>query len=162
MNEHPSVQRVKEAAKTAGLPLDIVYFKTPAKTAAAAADLIGCTPAQIANSLIFEGKETGELLLLLTSGGHRVDLDHAASQIGQGLARANPDRVRKETGFVIGGVAPFGHLTPLRTYIDEALFAFERVWVAGGIAETVFAISPDDLEGATSASRFQAANPRPA
>ena len=160
MSEHPSVLRVIEAAEAAGVAIEIVRFETPAKTAAAAADLLGCTPAQIANSLIFEGRETGELLLLLTSGGHRVDLDHAATQIGQELKRADPDRVRAETGFVIGGVAPFGHLNPVRAFIDEALFAFDQVWAAGGIAETVFAIAPDILERATGATRFQANSQR--
>ncbi|MEM7241274.1 MAG: YbaK/EbsC family protein [Pseudomonadota bacterium] len=157
MSAHPSVLRVMDAAAAAGVSIEIVRFETPAKTAVAAAELLGCKPAQIANSLIFEGRETGALLLLLTSGGHRVDLEHAAAQIGQGLKRADLDRVRKETGFVIGGVAPFGHLCALTSYIDEALFDFDQVWAAGGVAETVFAIAPDVLERVTGAKRFQAA-----
>lgn len=156
MNEHPSVTRVKEAAKTAELEIEIISFQEPAKTAKAAAELLGCTAAQIANSLIFESQETGNLLLLLTSGGHRVDLDFAAEQLGQTLTRARPDRIREETGFVIGGVAPLGHLNSIETWIDDALFAFDEIWAAGGIAETVFQTTAADLERACKAKRFQA------
>ncbi len=154
MNDHPSVSRVKEAAAKAGLDISVVTFQTPVKTAQAAADEIGCTPAQIANSLVFEGKNSGDLILLLTSGGHRVDLEKAAQQIGEPLDRAKPDRIRTETGFVIGGVAPIGHLRPIKTYIDETLFTFESIWAAGGIAETVFETTASALERATSATRF--------
>ena len=151
---HPSVKRVTNAAKDAGLDIKVVTFETPVKTAQAAADEIGCTPAQIANSLIFEGADTRALVLLLTSGGHRVDLDKAATQIGQPLKRAKPDRIKAETGFVIGGVAPLGHLNPIDTYIDATLFTFPTIWAAAGIAETVFETTAQDLERATGAIRF--------
>ena len=154
MNEHPSVTRVKEAANAAGLHIDIITYSKPVKTAQAAAEEVGCTAAQIANSLIFEGVASGELISLLTSGGHRVDLDKAAGQIGETLQRAKPDRIKAETGFVIGGVAPFGHLNPIRSYIDEHLFTFPAIWAAGGIAETVFQTTAEDLMRATGAQKF--------
>lgn len=154
--QSPSVLRVENAAQTLGLDIDIIHFEEPAKTAQAAAELIGCHVGQIANSLIFKGKESGELKLLLTSGAHRVDLDYVAQQIGEALIRATPQEVREQSGFAIGGVAPIGHLTPVPTFFDRDLMQYQTIWAAGGRAETVFAIAPDALLAATKAQLFDA------
>lgn len=151
-----SVGRVVQAASQRNLAIEIVAFERPAKTAKMAAELIGCQVGQIANSLIFESAQDGALLLLLTSGAHRVDLEYVKTQIGQDLLRANPERIRKETGFAIGGVAPLGHLSPIATWIDEALFDYASIWAAGGRAETVFETTARDLERACDAQRFVA------
>jgi prolyl-tRNA editing enzyme YbaK/EbsC (Cys-tRNA(Pro) deacylase) len=147
-----SVARVAEAARAAGLAIEIVTLPVAAKTAKLAAEAIGCEVAQIANSLVFAGAETGRLHLLLASGRHRVDLDKAAAAVGERLERADPARVRAETGFAIGGVAPLGHLAPLPVWMDRTLLDHAVVWAAGGRAETVFSAAPADLARATRAS----------
>ncbi|MGI9369944.1 MAG: YbaK/EbsC family protein [Ruegeria sp.] len=53
--------------------------------------------------------------------------------------------MRVQTGFAIGGVAPVGHLGPIRTYIDQHLTDFDFVWAAAGTPRHVFQISPQDL-----------------
>jgi len=106
-------------------------------TAAAAAAALGVEVGQIANSLIFEAD--GAPLLVLTSGAHRVDTGKVAAIIGaERVRRASPEFVRAATGQVIGGVAPVGHPTPIRTLVDRALAQFDEVWAAGGIAHSVF------------------------
>lgn len=55
-------------------------------------------------------------VLVLTSGAHRVDLGRVAAATGlTGLRKATAGEVRAATGQPIGGVAPVGHPTPLRT-----------------------------------------------
>ena len=102
-----------------------------APTAATAAAQLGVEVGAIANSLVFDAD--GEPLLVLTSGAHRVDTGRVATLVGVGeLRRASPDFVRAATGQPIGGVAPVGHPSPLRTLVDVDLAAFEVVWAAGG------------------------------
>ena len=148
----PSVARVAKAARQTGLAIDIVTLPVAAKTAKLAAEAVGCHVGQIANSLIFAGARSGQLVLLLSPGGRRVDLDRAAEVVGEPLKRADPDRVRAESGFVIGGVAPLGHLTPLPVWMDRTLLDHDVVWAAGGRAETVFSVSPAELARATGAT----------
>ncbi len=106
-------------------------------TAVAAAEALGVEPGQIANSLIFDAD--GAPLLVLTSGAHRVDTGKVAALIGAGrVRRASPDFVRTATGQVIGGVAPVGHPTSLRTLVDRALEQYDEVWAAGGVPHAVF------------------------
>jgi hypothetical protein len=44
---------------------------------------------------------------------------------GEALGRAEADLVRAQTGFAIGGVAPVGHLTPIRAWFDPRLLDFD-------------------------------------
>lgn len=45
----------------------------------------------------------------------------------------------------IGGVAPIGHPSPLRTIVDTDLAQFDEVWAAGGHPHYVFPTSFDEL-----------------
>lgn len=69
--------------------------------------------------------------------------------------------VREITGLAIGGVAPFGSLTPLATYCDADLLAFETVWASGGAPHAVFAVPRRALAAATGAQIIQLPQERP-
>jgi prolyl-tRNA editing enzyme YbaK/EbsC (Cys-tRNA(Pro) deacylase) len=56
------------------------------------------------------------------------------------------DYILESTGYAPGGVPPFGHLKPCTVLMDEDLFQYETVWGAGGSAQTVFPIAPDELQ----------------
>ncbi len=57
--------------------------------------------------------------------------------------------MRAATGQVIGGVAPVGHPTRLRTMVDRALAGYAEVWAAGGIPHAVFPTTFDELVAVT-------------
>jgi prolyl-tRNA editing enzyme YbaK/EbsC (Cys-tRNA(Pro) deacylase) len=135
--DHPAVHRVRAALAAAGTTTEIRVLDASARTAQQAADQIGVEVAQIANSLVFAAD--GEALLVLTSGAHRVDTAKVAALIGAAkVRRADPDFVRDHTGFVIGGVAPVGHTSPVRTLVDVTLADYDQIWAAAGHAHTVF------------------------
>ncbi|UWR23530.1 YbaK/EbsC family protein [Sulfitobacter sp. S190] len=147
-----SVNRVKAAAADLGLDIDVVTLPHSTRTADEAAIAVGCAPAQIAKSMIFEGAHSGALKLVLVSGAHQLDLARAPDLFGEDLVRADPKRVRKDTGFAIGGVAPIGHLCAMQTYIDAHLLGFDVVWGAGGAPDTVFRVDPHKLAAACRAT----------
>ncbi len=119
------------------------------RTARAAAEALGVTPAEIANSLVFAATTvdgTLEPLLVLASGGHRVDTEKVAGLTGhRAIEQADPDFVREHTGMAIGGVAPVGHPQRLRTVIDVTLGRYDTVWAAAGHSHAVFATTYDEL-----------------
>ena len=121
------------------------------RTAEDAAKACGCEVARIVKSLVFAGDRSGDLILLLVSGGNQVDLTKAAEAVGEPLTRADANDVRTRTGFAIGGVSPIGHLTPPKIWIDETLLSFETVWAAAGAPDAVFEITPGALVEATGA-----------
>ena len=139
-----SLTRVEQALAEAGLPVRIIEAGD-CRTAADAAAAVGCEVDQIAKSIIFRGEATGHVVLFLTAGGNRVDPDRASAAAGQALARADAALIRAETGFAIGGVAPVGHLTPVRAFWDPRLSDFDVVWAAAGTPRHVFAAAPANL-----------------
>jgi prolyl-tRNA editing enzyme YbaK/EbsC (Cys-tRNA(Pro) deacylase) len=150
--DHPSVARVRAALAAAGADAGgVVVLDDHARTAAVAAEQLGVTVAQIANSLVFAVPDDAapggrRPLLVLTSGAHRVDTAKVAALLGVArLDRADPDFVREATGFAIGGVAPVGHLTPIETLVDVDLARHDQVWAAAGHARTVFPTTFDEL-----------------
>ena len=144
-----STERVKNALQAVGLTIELIHLQTSTRTAQEAADAVQCDLGQIVKSLIFRGKHSGQPVLLIASGKHRVAMDRVAELIGEPIERPNADFVRKVTGFAIGGVAPVGHETALPTWIDETLLSYRQVWAAAGTPNSLFAIAPDDLVKAT-------------
>lgn len=141
-----SLKRVERALAEAGVPVEILEMSGETRTAEAAAYEAGCEIDQIAKSIIFRGEETGSVILFITAGGNQVAPDKATLIAGEPLCRADAAFIRATTGFAIGGVAPIGHLTPPRVFMDQRLFEFETVYAAGGTPRHIFPIKPGDLQ----------------
>jgi prolyl-tRNA editing enzyme YbaK/EbsC (Cys-tRNA(Pro) deacylase) len=150
MNSHPSVVRVTARLAELGAGGQVRTLDDAARTAAQAAAQLGIEVAQIANSLVFAAD--GAPLLVMASGGHRVDTTKVAALVGAtSVDRATPEFVREHTGFAIGGVAPLGSLTPLPVFCDSDLLAHDHVWAAAGAPHAVFRVEPVALAAAAGA-----------
>lgn len=145
-----SLKRVRAAIEAAGLTAEIVEAGQ-ARTAQEAADSVGCHLDQIAKSIIFRAETSGEAVLFLTAGGNKVCTRKATALAGEPLGKADAALIRAQTGFAIGGVAPLGHLTPIRAWLDPRLLEFEVVWAAAGTPRHVFPIDPRALPDLTGA-----------
>ncbi|OLP04258.1 aminoacyl-tRNA deacylase [Mycolicibacterium porcinum] len=131
---------VAAAVAAAGIEPAIKILDADAKTAAAAAQQLGCEVGAIANSLVFECD--GEPLLVMASGAARVDTGIVADRLGAtAIRKADPKLVRNATGQVIGGVAPTGHPAPLRTVVDQTLASYPVIWTAAGTADSVMPLT---------------------
>lgn len=140
-----SLARVAHALERAGLEAVILEMAEGTRTAEDAARAAKCQIDQIAKSIIFREVASGELVLFITAGGNQVDPSRAEDLTGCALARADADTIRRVTGFAIGGVAPVGHLRPLRIWFDPRLLAFDLVYAAAGTPRHIFGISPEQL-----------------
>lgn len=141
----PSAQKVQDALQAKGFHNQVIELAASTRTAAEAAAAVGCTVEQIAKSIVFVGKSSGQPLLVIASGGNRVDEKKVQALIGEKIARADADFVRAQTGFVIGGVPPIGHAQPLRILIDADLLAYTEIWAAAGHPNAIFRLTPDEL-----------------
>jgi prolyl-tRNA editing enzyme YbaK/EbsC (Cys-tRNA(Pro) deacylase) len=148
----PAARRFLDAARAAGLDIEIVTHAQSTRTAEEAAAACGCAVGQIVKSLVFQGKNSGAPILLLVSGANRVDERGVAAAIGETLKRPDAAYVREVTGYAIGGIPPLGHATPLKTFIDRDLTRYESVWAAAGTPESVFRVAPGALVAATGAT----------
>jgi len=145
-----AIDRFSEAARALGLEPDVHRFPAGTKTAADAAEAIGCDVAQIVKSLVFMAG--GEPVLAFTSGANRVNLERLAATAGTGeVRRATPEEARLATGFAVGGTPPFGHPSRLRAWVDPHLLGSDRIWAAAGTPDSVFPLTPTELLRSTGA-----------
>jgi prolyl-tRNA editing enzyme YbaK/EbsC (Cys-tRNA(Pro) deacylase) len=146
------VKRVAEAMSALKIAGPITVLGDTARTAQDAASALGIEVGQIASSLIFKTPD-GKVLLVITSGRHRVDTDLVAQGLSvTELVRVDANFVKEFSGFSIGGVSPIGWINQADiTLIDEALNDYEVVWAAAGHPHGVFPTSYQELLACTDA-----------
>jgi prolyl-tRNA editing enzyme YbaK/EbsC (Cys-tRNA(Pro) deacylase) len=152
---------VRDALGRAGLAADIVELPGAARTARAAADYLGCQVGQIANSLVFRAQTSDRAILVMSSGAKRVDIARLAALVGEPVGKADADFVRSRTGFVIGGVAPVGHIGELEKFVDRSLAAYDAIWAAAGHPHTVFRLTYAQLLAITGGAAVDVAELAP-
>ncbi|WP_327052047.1 YbaK/EbsC family protein [Halomicrococcus gelatinilyticus] len=144
---HERADEFRECAREKfGFDVDVHEFPEGTKTAADAAEAVGCDVAQIASSLVF--RADGDLVVVVTSGANRVSEAKLASlrDVDESdVSMADADAIRDALGWSIGGVPPFCHDTDLSVYLDETLTEFDTVWGAAGTPEAVFPLDPETL-----------------
>jgi len=147
--DHVGIQRVRDAAARKGVSLEIRVFDESTHTAAEAAQTVDAELGQIVKSLVFVAPGADgslEPIICLVSGPNRVDLARLAAVTGdQDIRRATAREAQELTGFVIGGIPPFGHIRPVRTIMDPDLGRFRVVWAAAGTPTAVFPVPPATL-----------------
>ena len=146
-----SAQKVQDASTALGLDIAVREMAATTRTAQEAAAACGVTVGQIVKSLVFLGSASGKPYLLLVSGDNRVNEKGVARHLGEKLERPDADAVRALTGFAIGGIPPFGHDTPLATYMDRDLLRYDVIWAAAGTPRAVFRTEPGKLQEAAKA-----------
>lgn len=140
-----SAQRVQDTLLARGYANTVVEHPQTTRSAKEAAQVIGCSVAQIAKSLIFKTIEGGRPILVIACGVNRVNEARLGQQFPGGIERPDADYVQAATGFAIGGVPPVGHSTPLLTLIDTDLMQFDEIWAAAGTPYAVFRLTPQEL-----------------
>ena len=142
-------ERVQTALKAACLDTSIIQLQKSARTARLAADALDTALGSIVKSLLFLAD--GKPVLVLVAGDRRADPTRLKRLLGaRRVMIADAERVRRETGFSIGGVPPIGHRQPLPTWIDTSLARFETVYAAAGHPHAVFPIAFETLVRITS------------
>jgi prolyl-tRNA editing enzyme YbaK/EbsC (Cys-tRNA(Pro) deacylase) len=150
--EKAAVKRFIKAASDLGVKGEVTVLSETARTAVDAANGLGIEVGQIASSLIFK-LPSGNPLLIITSGCHRVDTELVAKNLGIAeLGRADANYVKEVSGYSVGGVAPLGWInTPEKILIDQALNDYEVVWAASGHPHAVFPTTYSELIQCTGA-----------
>ncbi|WGW11102.1 YbaK/EbsC family protein [Saxibacter everestensis] len=155
---HRNTQLVHDALEAHGIAPEILELGAGAHTAQAAADQLEIEIGAIANSLIFTADD--HLILVMTSGAHRVDTKYLATAIGvRKVGRASAEQVRSATGQPIGGVAPTGHPGPVPTYIDSTLSRFPELWAGAGTPATMLRLTYPELVRLTNGTEVDVTNP---
>jgi prolyl-tRNA editing enzyme YbaK/EbsC (Cys-tRNA(Pro) deacylase) len=125
-------------------PDNIRRFDKSTRTASEAALALGCDVGQIAKSIIFKTSE-GKPVLVVASGSNRVNEKVIELKLNESIIKSDANFVLETTGFVIGGVPPWGHKQKITTFIDQDLNKFDKIWASAGTTNAVFELTFDIL-----------------
>ena len=143
------VIRAEKSLKQFNQNLKVIVLEQTARTAKDAATALGCKVGAIVKSLLFRAGDN--FVLCLVSGDKRCSLNKLKKILGEkDVSMANPENVKKVTGYTIGGVSPTGHLIKIKIFIDENLNRFSSVFAAAGHPNAVFEIDFENLKALTS------------
>ena len=147
LNKEP-VLRAEKSLKQFNPDLKVIELEQTARTANDAATALGCKVGAIVKSLLFRAGDS--FVLCLVSGDKRCSLNKLKKILDEkDVSMANPEDVKRITGYTIGGVSPTGHLTKTKIYIDENLKNFNSIFAAAGHPNAVFEIDFENLKALT-------------
>ena len=114
------------------------------------ADVAGVDPAQVFKTLVIALPKGLAVAVLPVPA--QLSLKAAAAALGMAKATmADRAAAERSTGYVIGGISPFGQRKKLPTVVDASALRWDRVLCSAGKRGWDVAVSPRDLIGLTDA-----------
>ncbi|MCW2602837.1 MAG: transcriptional regulator [Pseudonocardiales bacterium] len=115
-----------------------------------AAARLGVDPERLYKTLV--ATLDGALVCAVVPVSGQLSLKALAATLGgRKAAMAEPAAVQRATGYVLGGVSPFGQRTRLRTAVDESAQLWDTVFVSAGRRGLQVEVAPDALIALTGA-----------
>jgi Cys-tRNA(Pro)/Cys-tRNA(Cys) deacylase len=114
------------------------------------AQVEGVEPAQVFKTLVIALPKG--LAVAVIPVPAKLSLKAAAAALGVSKATmAERAAAERSTGYVIGGISPFGQRRPLPTVLDASALRWDRVLCSAGKRGWDVAVNPQDLIGLTKA-----------
>ena len=146
MYDNPeSVKRVQKHLFSLNLDNSIIKLDETAASAKDAANSLKTSVGSIVKSIIFLDDRKQSYLFLI-SGINKFNNKsfHEANNIS--LIKPEASVVKEITGFSIGGVSPYGHLSnPYKVYIDPDLKKYPSIYASAGHPFYIFKTTFDEL-----------------
>lgn len=139
-----SYEDVKCYFKKIGLSDRITEHELTGDTVEHAAEIIGCTPAEIAKTLSFLVNE--KPVMVVMAGDARVNSSKFKAIFHQKPIMMPRENVEQQIGHKPGGVCPFAVNEAVAIYLDISMKRFEKVYTAGGIDTATLWVSIAELE----------------
>lgn len=111
----------------------------------AAADALGVEQERVFKTLIATVDDHRHVVGIVPVSGQLSLKELAAAVHGKRAEMCPPDTAERLTGYVVGGISPFGQKRALVAVIDETCILFETIFVSGGRRGLDIEIAPDDL-----------------
>jgi Cys-tRNA(Pro) deacylase len=137
--------------RAAGIPFEPLFYAYVERggTGQAAASL-GLDEHAVVKTLVMEAHEAGgrrNPFIVLMHGDREVSTKGLARFLGvRTVAPAGEADVTRFTGYVPGGVSPFGTRKTLPVYAEETILSLGRIYINGGKRGFLVAVRPSDLE----------------
>ena len=145
--------RATQALAKAGVAFTVHsydYDPTADRVGIQAAEALGEDPARVLKTLMAE--VDGKPVCVIVPSDREVSMKKLANAFkGKSANMMKPADAERLTGFVVGGISPFGQRRQVPTAIEEASLAHEAVYMNGGQRGLQVRLSPRDVVSALKA-----------
>ena len=139
--------RATQALAKAGVAFTVHtydYDPTADRVGIQAAEALGEDPSRVLKTLMAE--VDGKPVCVIVPSDREVSMKKLASAFrGKSAAMMKPADAERLTGFVVGGISPFGQKKQVPTAIEEAALAHEAVYMNGGQRGLQVRLAPRDV-----------------
>ena len=111
----------------------------------AAALALGVELERVFKTLIAIVDDRDHVVAIVPVSGQLSLRELAAAIHGKRAAMCQPEVAQRLTGYVVGGISPFGQKRALPAVIDETCVLFDTIFVSGGRRGLDIEIAPADL-----------------
>jgi Cys-tRNA(Pro) deacylase len=111
----------------------------------AAAREIGAPEHVVIKTVIMED-DAGNPLIVLMHGDRQVSTRALARALGaKSVGPVDTKAAQRLTGYLVGGISPFGTRRELPVYVEESILELPRLYINGGRRGLLIEMSPSDL-----------------
>jgi Cys-tRNA(Pro)/Cys-tRNA(Cys) deacylase len=116
----------------------------------AVAAALGVDPQRLFKTLVANVDDAPVIGIVPVAG--RLSLKRlAAAAGGKRGAMVEPAAAQRLTGYVVGGISPFGQRRRIPVYVDDTAFGYDTVFVSAGRRGLQVEVAPEDLAAVTGA-----------
>lgn len=122
-----------------------------------AARELGVDEHAVVKTLVMQD-EAQRPFLMLMHGDREVSTKALARQMGvKAVSPCDPATAQRHTGYLVGGISPFGTKKDLPVYIESTVLDIHRIYVNAGRRGLLAELDPSDLKRVLKATPVNAA-----
>ena len=112
---------------------------------AVSAEELGVDEHSVVKTLVMEDEEKHPLIVLM-HGDREVSTKEMARLMGvKRVSPCTPETAHRHTGYMVGGISPFGVRKAMPVYMEETILALPRIYINGGRRGFLVGVDPRDL-----------------
>jgi len=154
MKEHFPNTRAVIFLKEQGVSFEryLAPYHGPGDVARKIAADLGAPEPMVFKTLVFQSE--GHPLIAIMDAAHRVSLSKLTDAVGarRRVEECSIPDAERYTGYIVGGISPFGTRRPMPVYLEAQAMTFERIYINGGSRGFILLLSPQNLVRALNAT----------
>ncbi len=135
-----------------GIPHEVLVYRFDRKGARLAAEALGLDPREVLKSLVFRADDGSFLFALIDGDGSVSERKLGRATGHKHVEPAAPHDAERVTGYLTGGISPFGSRRTLPVVLDETASRRPSLVINVGARGTLARLATADLVAATAAT----------
>ncbi len=124
-----------------------------------ASRMLGFPEHAVIKTLVLETDDRKAIVVLM-HGDREVSTQRLARALGvKGVHPCDQKRAEKLSGYMVGGISPFGMRQVLPVFVEKTILQLPRILINGGKRGFLVAINPADLRACLPVTEVEVAQP---